>query len=168
VPLYEYRCKQCGSLKEVWHGFKEPHGDPCPHCGGELARVFNPTGIVFKGSGFYVTDSRKSSGSEAKSESGDGAKSGESGDGAKSAEPARAGGPTSQGNSGDAKSSDAKSSDAKSSDAKSGDAKSGDAKSSDAKSSDAKSGDAKSSDGRSAETSGRSEQKGSGKSDTAA
>ena len=103
MPLYEYRCKQCGELKEVWHGFKETHAEPCPHCGGELARVFNPAGIVFKGSGFYVNDSRKSSeaSSEAKSESGNSAKAA------------------------DAKSSEAKSSEAKSSETKSSEPKSG-------------------------------------------
>jgi predicted nucleic acid-binding Zn ribbon protein len=51
-------------VTEVRHGFKETHTDPCPSCGGPLARVFNPAGIVFKGSGFYINDSRKSSGGE--------------------------------------------------------------------------------------------------------
>jgi putative FmdB family regulatory protein len=59
VPLYDYQCKQCQKVTEVRHGFNEVHGQPCPACGGELARVFNPAGIVFKGSGFYITDSRK-------------------------------------------------------------------------------------------------------------
>jgi putative FmdB family regulatory protein len=59
MPLYDYKCAQCGKVSEVRHGFNETHGDPCPACGGPLARVFNPATIVFKGSGFYVTDSRK-------------------------------------------------------------------------------------------------------------
>ncbi len=64
MPLYDYKCAQCGRVSEVRHGFNEAHGDPCPACGGPLARVFNPAPIVFKGSGFYVTDSRKGRASE--------------------------------------------------------------------------------------------------------
>jgi putative FmdB family regulatory protein len=62
VPLYDYQCKNCQAVTEVRHGFKDVHAEVCPHCGGPMARVFNPAGIVFKGSGFYITDSRKSSG----------------------------------------------------------------------------------------------------------
>jgi putative FmdB family regulatory protein len=60
MPLYEYKCRQCGTVREVRHGFKESFNEPCTECGAEMARVFTPAGIVFKGSGFYVTDSRKS------------------------------------------------------------------------------------------------------------
>jgi putative FmdB family regulatory protein len=63
MPLYDYRCMQCGKIFEIRHGFHDTHGDPCPDCAGTLARVFNPAPIVFKGSGFYVTDSRGSSAS---------------------------------------------------------------------------------------------------------
>ncbi|HEY1429623.1 MAG TPA: FmdB family zinc ribbon protein [Candidatus Tumulicola sp.] len=63
MPLYDYKCTQCGKVSEVRHGFDETHAEACPACGGALARVFNPAPIVFKGSGFYVTDSRKSSAS---------------------------------------------------------------------------------------------------------
>ncbi|MDB5028800.1 MAG: FmdB family transcriptional regulator [Candidatus Eremiobacteraeota bacterium] len=59
MPLYDYQCRTCSKVTEVRHGFREPHDGTCPHCGGEMARVFNPAGIVFKGSGFYITDSRK-------------------------------------------------------------------------------------------------------------
>jgi putative FmdB family regulatory protein len=62
LPLYDYQCKQCQKVTEVRHGFKDVYGEACPACGGELSRVFNPAGIVFKGSGFYITDSRKSTG----------------------------------------------------------------------------------------------------------
>ena len=62
MPLYDYQCKACQQVTEVRHGFRESHEGVCPACGGELGRVFNPAGIVFKGSGFYITDSRKSSG----------------------------------------------------------------------------------------------------------
>jgi putative FmdB family regulatory protein len=61
MPLYDYKCTKCGKTYEVRHGFDEKHGETCASCGGPLARVFNPAPIVFKGSGFYVTDSRKSS-----------------------------------------------------------------------------------------------------------
>ncbi|HEY8314360.1 MAG TPA: FmdB family zinc ribbon protein [Candidatus Baltobacteraceae bacterium] len=65
MPLYDYRCTTCNNVTEVRHGFDDVHKEPCPACGGALSRVFNPAPIVFKGSGFYVTDSRKSG--EAKS-----------------------------------------------------------------------------------------------------
>jgi putative FmdB family regulatory protein len=61
LPLYDYQCRNCQQITEVRHGFRETHEGMCPACGGPLARVFNPAGIVFKGSGFYVTDSRKAS-----------------------------------------------------------------------------------------------------------
>jgi putative FmdB family regulatory protein len=59
MPLYEYQCRSCGKTAEVRHGFKETFEDKCEACGGEMARVYSPAGIVFKGSGFYLTDSRK-------------------------------------------------------------------------------------------------------------
>jgi putative FmdB family regulatory protein len=59
LPLYEYQCRSCRTKAEVRHGFKETFDDACAECGGEMARVFSPAGIVFKGSGFYLTDSRK-------------------------------------------------------------------------------------------------------------
>jgi putative FmdB family regulatory protein len=60
VPLYEYQCRSCKKVTEVRHGFKETFDEACPACGGAVARVFSPAPILFKGSGFYVTDSRKS------------------------------------------------------------------------------------------------------------
>jgi putative FmdB family regulatory protein len=60
MPLYDYKCTQCGTIAEIRRGFDESHDAPCAACGGRMARVFNPAPIVFKGSGFYVTDSRKS------------------------------------------------------------------------------------------------------------
>lgn len=67
MPLYDYRCAACGKVTEVRHGFSETYADPCPACGGALQRVFSPAPIVFKGSGFYVTDSRgKKTGEPAK------------------------------------------------------------------------------------------------------
>jgi len=60
VPIYEYQCKDCAAVTDIRHGFKEINREACPACAGEMKRLFTPTGIVFKGSGFYVTDSRKS------------------------------------------------------------------------------------------------------------
>ena len=60
MPLYDYKCTACGSVHEIRHGFNQTHNDPCPQCGAAMTRVFNPAPIVFKGSGFYVTDSRPS------------------------------------------------------------------------------------------------------------
>jgi putative FmdB family regulatory protein len=74
MPLYDYRCRACSKVNEVRHGFREAYQGTCAECGSaDLARVFNPAGIVFKGSGFYVNDSRKPAASEsaaAKSASG--------------------------------------------------------------------------------------------------
>ncbi|MBV9148909.1 MAG: FmdB family transcriptional regulator [Candidatus Eremiobacteraeota bacterium] len=67
MPLYDYECTKCHKITEVRRGFDERHTEPCPYCGGELKRLFNPAGIVFKGSGFYVTDSRKATESKAAS-----------------------------------------------------------------------------------------------------
>lgn len=69
MPLYDYQCSKCQKVTEVRHGFDDTYAEPCKACGGPLSRVFNPAPILFKGSGFYVTDSRKSSG-ESSSESG--------------------------------------------------------------------------------------------------
>ena len=61
MPTYEYRCAQCGNLIEVYQRIDEEPLRTCERCGGELKKVFHPAGIVFKGSGFYATDSRRSS-----------------------------------------------------------------------------------------------------------
>jgi putative FmdB family regulatory protein len=62
MPLYDYACTKCGRVHEVRHGFNESYERPCEACGAELRRVFNPAPILFKGSGFYATDSRRSTG----------------------------------------------------------------------------------------------------------
>ncbi|MDY6796731.1 MAG: FmdB family zinc ribbon protein [Actinomycetota bacterium] len=61
MPTYEYKCNKCGHIFEEVHGFDD-NVESCPECGGEVRRVFHPVGIIFKGSGFYSTDSRRSSG----------------------------------------------------------------------------------------------------------
>jgi putative FmdB family regulatory protein len=60
MPLYDYACTACGRVREVRHGFSESYDRPCDVCGAPMRRVFNPAPVLFKGSGFYVTDSRRS------------------------------------------------------------------------------------------------------------
>lgn len=62
MPLYDYQCSECQNVVEVRHGFNDAYTEPCAACGGALKRVISPAPVIFKGSGFYVTDSRKSSG----------------------------------------------------------------------------------------------------------
>lgn len=59
MPLYDYECVNCRNVTEVRHGFNDTYEQPCPACGGRQKRVINPAPVIFKGSGFYVTDSRK-------------------------------------------------------------------------------------------------------------
>ncbi|MEI7860632.1 MAG: FmdB family zinc ribbon protein, partial [Acidimicrobiales bacterium] len=64
MPTYEYRCESCATNFDVVQSF---HDDPlteCPTCGSPVRKVFGSVGIVFKGSGFYKTDSRSGSGSK--------------------------------------------------------------------------------------------------------
>jgi putative FmdB family regulatory protein len=61
VPLYEYQCLKNHHSFEVRHGITEEPVHECPICGSDVRRVIHPVGIVFKGSGFYATDSRNSS-----------------------------------------------------------------------------------------------------------
>jgi putative FmdB family regulatory protein len=58
MPTYEYACTQCGQHVEVFQRLSEEPLRTCGACGGTLRKVFHPAGIVFKGSGFYATDSR--------------------------------------------------------------------------------------------------------------
>lgn len=60
MPTYEYRCTDCGRELEVQQRFSDDALTVCPTCQGALNKVFSPVGVVFKGSGFYATDSRKS------------------------------------------------------------------------------------------------------------
>jgi putative FmdB family regulatory protein len=79
VPVYEYECTECGERLEVRQSFTDDPLTECPVCSGRLRKVLSPVGVVFKGSGFYRTDSRKS---ESKSDEG---KPSESGGGKESA-----------------------------------------------------------------------------------
>jgi putative FmdB family regulatory protein len=124
MPTYVYECSKCGEEIEVWQSFTEDSLTKHPACGGKLAKVYQPVGIVLKGPGFYKTDSRNGKKSTSTSERSDSS----SDSGSKS---------------------DSKS-DTKSSESKSPDSKSPDSKSSDTTSSDSKKPDNKP-DGRKAE-----------------
>jgi putative FmdB family regulatory protein len=71
MPTYEYACTECGDRTEVVQSIADAPLTTCTVCGGQLRKVFSPVGIVFKGSGFYRTDSR---GKPAKADKGDGDK----------------------------------------------------------------------------------------------
>ena len=58
MPTYEYACTECGKHIEVVQSMSDAPLATCAICGGRLRKVFSPIGIVFKGSGFYRTDSR--------------------------------------------------------------------------------------------------------------
>jgi putative FmdB family regulatory protein len=85
MPTYEYVCKKCGHEFDAVQSFSDDALTTCPECSGPLQKKFGSVGVVFKGSGFYRTDSReesraKKSGAKAESGKSEGAKS----DGAKS------------------------------------------------------------------------------------
>jgi len=61
VPTYQYTCTDCGEPVEAVQKFTDDPLSVCAACGGRLRKVFSPVGIVFKGSGFYRTDSRNGS-----------------------------------------------------------------------------------------------------------
>lgn len=61
MPTYEYVCKKCGEHLEVFQSFKDKPLKKHDVCGGELQKRFHASGIVFKGSGFYATDSKSAS-----------------------------------------------------------------------------------------------------------
>jgi len=71
MPTYQYVCTECGEPLEVVQKFSDDPLTVCPACQGRLRKVFSPVGVVFKGSGFYKTDSRSAStaSSPAKSDS---------------------------------------------------------------------------------------------------
>ncbi len=58
MPIYAYECKDCGVRFERRQGFNDDPIMICPECEGNVHRLLQPPGIIFKGSGFYVTDNR--------------------------------------------------------------------------------------------------------------
>ena len=61
MPTYQYQCTECGEGLEAVQKFSDDALTVCPNCSGRLRKVFSAVGVVFKGSGFYRTDSRSSS-----------------------------------------------------------------------------------------------------------
>ena len=72
MPLYDYACMDCGHRFEARQSFSDDPLTDCPECNGHIRRVIHPSGIIFKGSGWYITDSRKpeSNGSSSESKGG--------------------------------------------------------------------------------------------------
>jgi len=61
VPTYSYACTECGNRFDAVQAFTDDALDVCPKCSGRLRKLFGSVGVVFKGSGFYRTDSRAGS-----------------------------------------------------------------------------------------------------------
>jgi len=83
MPTYEYACQDCNEHLEVVQSFKDEALTTCGACGGSLRKVFSAAGIIFKGSGYYVNDSRSKKAttapaSGAKSDDASGSSSGDS------------------------------------------------------------------------------------------
>jgi putative FmdB family regulatory protein len=85
VPTYQYTCTECGEGLEAYQKFTDDPLTVCPACGGKLRKIFSPVGIVFKGSGFYRTDSRASASNGSKDKSHNGSASDSSSSSEKSA-----------------------------------------------------------------------------------
>ncbi len=64
MPTYQYACTECGHAFEQFQNFSDDTLSVCPECEGRLRKLFNAVGVVFKGSGFYRTDSRPAEKSE--------------------------------------------------------------------------------------------------------
>lgn len=69
MPIYEYECENCGTHFEKIQSVNDDPVRQCPECSGAVHKVFHPAGIIFKGSGWYITDSRKSTSSTVSGES---------------------------------------------------------------------------------------------------
>jgi putative FmdB family regulatory protein len=63
MPIYEYECEICGQRFERIQSMRDEPVRQCPECAGSVHKIFHPAGIIFKGSGWYITDSRKASSS---------------------------------------------------------------------------------------------------------
>ena len=66
MPTYGYRCESCRTEFDVWQRMSDQAKADCPKCGRPARRLFFPAGIVFKGAGFYKTDSRKATSGDGK------------------------------------------------------------------------------------------------------
>ncbi len=67
MPTYQYACTECGHAFDIVQSFSDDSLTVCPECSGRLRKVFNAVGVVFKGSGFYRTDSRGKQSAESSS-----------------------------------------------------------------------------------------------------
>jgi putative FmdB family regulatory protein len=96
VPTYSYACTECGNRFDVVQAFTDDALTTCQQCSGRLRKLFNSVGVVFKGSGFYRTDSRESAKSStngsAKPDSSSGSNGSSSGDKSGSSEKSTASG----------------------------------------------------------------------------
>ncbi len=90
MPIYGYRCSQCGHELEVFQRMSAEPLRECPECGGSLRKLLYPVGVQFKGSGFYTTDYKNGGGSKTDGSSTSGASEGASDKSEKSAKPAQA------------------------------------------------------------------------------
>lgn len=75
VPTYQYACTECDHAFEQFQSFSDDALTVCPQCDGRLRKVFSAAGVVFKGSGFYRTDSRSGSSSSSSSSGSSGSSS---------------------------------------------------------------------------------------------
>ena len=75
MPTYQYACTVCDHRFEQVQAFTDPSLTVCPECSGKLRKLYSSVGVVFKGSGFYRTDSRSTSSSAANSSNSDGGSS---------------------------------------------------------------------------------------------
>jgi putative FmdB family regulatory protein len=71
MPTYVYKCEECNYHFEQIQKFSDKPLKGCPRCKGKIKRVIHPTGIVFKGSGWYINDSRPGGSSSSESKSSD-------------------------------------------------------------------------------------------------
>lgn len=67
MPIYEYECTSCGHRFEMKQRFSDEPVASCPECGNSVRRLLYPAGIIFKGSGFYITDYKRNNSSNGKS-----------------------------------------------------------------------------------------------------
>lgn len=75
MPLYEYECTKCHHRFERIQKFSDPHVKSCPNCAGKVQMVVSAPAVQFKGSGWYVTDYAKKSGTSSSSSNGSSEKS---------------------------------------------------------------------------------------------
>ena len=81
MPTYEYECTKCRRHFERQQRITDAPIQTCPECGGQVRRVFYPVGVIFKGSGFYVTDNRRGSNGTTRSSRKDSSTSSDNGKG---------------------------------------------------------------------------------------